>query len=150
MDQNKPDTRRKGGERKSPTLGNNLILFMLAIGVATLFVVGVLFKGADYEIPYSKLVALIKQGNPQQNPKASVTVPERIGSDKPTEVRYSNIRDVVVGPYEATGKVIRQEPNHAAEDVRFRTALWGLEGDKGQLRDLLIASEFENVRGESQ
>src|SRR6516162_4022029 len=59
----KPEKKQKAGkspERRGPQLGNNVIWYLLGIGVTILLVVGWLHQDSAYEISYSDLVNLVE------------------------------------------------------------------------------------------
>ncbi len=142
---------RRTSERRSPPMGGNLLWYILALGIGTLFVVS-LFTRPPLEIGYMDLVRLIEQGNPQQKPDAAITVTEGTDS-KPITVRYSNLHKLKIGPTEINGEVTRQvvEPDaeRTAPQVKvFRTPRHGLEEDGNALFTLLKEKQILDVRAE--
>jgi cell division protease FtsH len=142
-------------DRKLPAGGGNSAWVLLAVGVFVLLAV-VLWGGeSQEEIPYGQLVRLIEQGNPEQHPKAAITV-QQGDKDKGVSVRYSNLAKVKIGPYEITGTVTQQvvEPaerqGEPKPDVAFHTPRVGLENDNNALADLLHRNGFNDVRGEGK
>jgi len=103
------------------------------------------------EIPYSELVSLIEQGSPTLNPSAAIEVAERSGG-KTISVRYSELSELVIGPYQITGRVTREvlAPTRQPPQTRvmFRTSRLGLENDNNYLFSLLKEKGFAQVRAE--
>jgi cell division protease FtsH len=130
-------------------MGNNVVWWIMAVGIGILFGVMVLSADSKVEIPYGELVRLIEQGSPAKNPEAAVTVRE--GSKKDREVRYSNLADVKVGPREISGKVTmevlapEERREDAKPDVTFHTARLGLENDNNALFAMLQRNGFSDV-----
>ena len=54
--ESRPETPRKPVDKKSPSMGNNIIWYLLALGIGTVFLVALLASQPDVEIPYSALV----------------------------------------------------------------------------------------------
>jgi len=150
-DPRKPDSPTP--ERKMPSMGGNVAWYLLALGVGTLFLIRLMDTGGPAELDYMELVKLIKQDSPQKNAKAAINVEE--GTPKKKQVvRYSDLDNLKIGPYEITGTVTRQvlEPKadlgEPEKDVRFRTARMGLENDNNFLFNLLEKHGFPNVEAE--
>jgi cell division protease FtsH len=147
----RPEPARPPQERKSPPLGNNLVWYLLALGIGTLFLVFLMSQESQVEIPYGQLVELIKQKSPDKNREAAIEIWEGKGKEK--RVRYSNLTDLTVGPHEITGKVNRQimapEQKEAEFDVQFHTARMGLDNANNDLAKKLEENGFTYVRGEN-
>lgn len=94
----KPATGKPSSEKKGSPIGNNIVWYLLGIGLTILLVVGWLHQESAYEIPTSKLQDLIKAGS------EGITISE--GPDNRL-VRYKNPTDIVLSPTEITGKVER-------------------------------------------
>src|SRR4030042_5130829 len=143
---------RRSQERRMPPMGGNLIWYMLALGIGVLFVVS-LSRRSPFEIGYMELARLIEQGSPQQNPNAAIVVEEGSESRR-LRIRYSNLRNLKIGPTEITGTVARQvidpEKDRTPEPQQkvFRTARYGMEEDGKALIALLREKGFVDVRGE--
>lgn len=144
--ENKPEKSenqpKKPSEKKGSPLGNNVIWYLLALGVGTLFLVNLWNGKAKTEIPLSELKKLIKLGKPEKAKKPP-SIEVRQGSGPKTRLfRYSDLNDVKIGPYEVTGTVTSQQikgPGTTGEverDLKFRTARLGLEEDNGELQRL--------------
>ena len=124
-----PPVPRKAPEKRFPGLNNNVLWYLLALGVITLFIVTVLMTGTDEDIKYSQLVKLIKKTDPdKKDPRAWVEVHTPQG-DHERIVRYSDLADIKLGSYEVTGKVTKQvmrsegkaRPRIPEKNVTFRT-----------------------------
>ncbi|MBX3413072.1 MAG: ATP-dependent zinc metalloprotease FtsH [Pirellulales bacterium] len=138
---------RKPGESKKPTQqGNNVVWYLLILGVVTLFLVNLLTSRTDTEIIYSDLIALIKKG-PGDTQDHALTATEMHGTT-PRQVEYKNLENVKVAPSEVTGtvtyKIVSGDPRDTPrEKTPFRTARLGLEEDNGELRRLLEEHGFK-------
>jgi cell division protease FtsH len=118
----------KSPDRRGPPLGNNVIWYLLGIGVTILLVVGWLHQDSAYEIQYSQLVALIKASGPASG-EHGILIHE---SNKPGSagVRYRDPTEINLAPYEITGKVIREVPGETT--VESEAAASGPSPAKGQ------------------
>jgi cell division protease FtsH len=146
---------RKPTEKKSPSaMGNNVIWYLLALGIGTVFLVSLLAARPDVEIPITELVALIKKGSDAKNtregkPPASIDVRSGEGDGKVN--RFSHLRSLTIGVSEITGKVDKQPldgqgtPTGEEQQVGFSTPRVGVEQD---LLTPLIENEFANVNAE--
>lgn len=155
MSDEHPEPERPAPERKTPPMGGNLVWYLLALGVGTLFLVSMMDQGAQVELGYMDLVKLIEKGSPETDPAASIDVKEPIpGKEQEAVVRYSNLNNLKIGPHEITGTVTRQvlepeaEQSAAKPNVAFHTARMGLENDNNALFNLLEEKKFSNVRAE--
>ncbi len=150
-DSNKPDPDQQSGDRKAPPLGGGVIWYVLAFGAAMFFLLMYLQDKQDNEIPYGKLVKLIEQGSPEQNPKAGIEVIEGHKGKEKT-VRYSDLSNLKIGQTEITGEVTRQEikpaEGEAKPHVVFHTPRLGLHNDELWLFNLAKKHGFENVEAE--
>ena len=157
MDQPPQDSQRpkpeKEKEKKSPPAGNNLIWYLLALGVGTLFVASLLAGKGRVKIVYGDLRELIQQGAPDRNPEASIEVTEGSGSKEMT-VRYSDLRKLKFGPATITGTVTRQvlapeeKKTEPQPDTSFQTDRLGLQNDNNALFDLAVKNGFTQIRAE--
>jgi len=150
MEKNDQDQKPPTQEKHSPQIGGNLVLYLLAIGIATLLLVNLWSAETRVEISYMTLVELIEQGAPELNPNASISVSEGPKGKRVT-VRYSNLSDLQVGPKEITGRVtweITQPPGKVTSPRKeaFRTYRHGLENDNNYLFSLLKEKGFQGVR----
>jgi cell division protease FtsH len=156
MEKNERDPEPRPPENTPRQTGNNFIWYALAIGAATLLLVGFWPMATRVALSYGDLVRLIEQGAPERKPDASIDVtvkPEKSG-DEPLRIRYSKLTDVKIGRYEVTGKVTREvlapeeKQTEPKPDVTFHTACVGLEDDNNYLFDLLHRNGF-NSAGDS-
>ena len=151
MEKNSQEPERRQPDKKAPPMGNNFIWYVLALAIGVFFVVNLAQTKTRREIAYMELYRLIEKGAFEQNPDASIEVTE--GQEgKQEKVRYWDLSELEIGPYEIEGKVNRQvigpEKEPAEEKVEFRTDRRGLENDDGQLFKLLEEKGFNNVRAE--
>ena len=107
-DSNKPDRDQRSGDSKPPLLGGGIIWGLLAFGLLLFVLLIVLQDKGTTEIPYGKLVTLIEQGSPEQNPNAKIELVEGV-EDKQKTFRYSDLAKLKIGQTEITGKVTKQE-----------------------------------------
>lgn len=147
MKNDKPAPRKPGDAKKTPQQNNNVVWYLLILGVVTLFLVNLLTNRSQTEIIYSDLVALIKKG-PGEGPDKQVAAVETHGTTK-RPVIYSNLADIKVAPSEVTGtvtlKIDSKDPRDSEPHVNtpFHTARLGLEDDNGELRRLLEENGFK-------
>ena len=96
---------RKNGEKKSPPIGNQILLYLLAVGVGTWIVFTLYHARSSVQMPYGKLEELIKQSS--GSPGRTVGYVEIQGGtpQQPEVRRYRDPKDVIVGDREITGKV---------------------------------------------
>jgi cell division protease FtsH len=143
----KPTPPNRSSERKTPTMGGNLLFYMLIAGIGTVLLVNLFQPRSQEEIPISELLRLIKQGAPERNREAHVEV---VGGtdEKHQVVKYSDLSDLRIGPHAITGKVTKQvlspkdegaEPKHG---VAFYSDRMGVEHDDNKLSDLLLEQGF--------
>ena len=143
----KPAPPNRPSERKTPTMGGNLLFYMLIAGIGTVLLVNLFQPRTQEEIPISELLRLIKQGAPDRNRDAHIDV---VGGtdEKHQVVKYSDLSDLRVGPHAITGKVTKQilspkdvstEPTHG---VVFYSDRMGVDHDDNKLSDLLLEQGF--------
>ena len=101
----KPVPGKRPTEKKAPPIGNNIVWYLLGIGLTILLVVGWLHQDSAYEISYSDLEKLVKANSSPSN--KGVLVRE---SSLPTAsaVTYKDPTDIEIGQSEITGKVFRE------------------------------------------
>jgi len=110
---------RRSSDKKTSPINNNILWFMIALGLLTSFVVMLLTSTAGETIQYSDLLTLLKNENGQ----GFVEI-ERQSGGKPIKVKYSKPTEIRLGSYEATGKIERQAPtDKEPEIVNFTTNL---------------------------
>ncbi len=141
-------------DRKPHPTGGNLVWYLLALGVGTLFLVSLLGTEHQIEIAYGDLEDLIEKGAPQQNPEAAIEVTLGSGSSQRT-VRYSNLDGLKIGPHRITGQVTREvvapkdKLTEPQDDVEFATPAVGTGEKNGALYDLARQKGFTGVQFES-
>ena len=150
MSKKKPEPTSKNSEKKGASGGGNLVWYLLAVGMATLFIVSFVAGNGRVEIAYSDLERLVEQGAPEQNPDASIDVREKRGPrGQEIWVRYSQLSDLRIGSDEIAGTVTREilspeDPNSKPQpQVNFRTGRLGLEHDDGEFKRLAKEHGFE-------
>ncbi len=148
MDKKKPEVNPQPPDRKTPTTGGNLVWYLLALGVGTLFLVNLWTSPSRVEVPYGKLVELIEQG-----PTAEASVDLRQGSDSsPTILHLSKLADLKFAPAEITGTVtlqtLKPEKKEPKAETKFYTPRLGLEDDQNALANTARQKGFEVSGGE--
>jgi len=145
------DSGRKPAEKKNPTMGNNIIWYLLALGVGTVIVIAMLANAPDVELQYSDVIALIELGSDSHNaaenkqPAKFELVSTDTGGVKHVR-ELSHLAKLHVSSSELTGEVsIKQiEPAESAfsdaKTVRFRTGLLGI--DDPELAKTMRANGF--------
>ncbi|MGE0606531.1 MAG: ATP-dependent zinc metalloprotease FtsH [Pirellulales bacterium] len=143
--EDKPEPRKKLAEKKSPPpFGGNVVWYLLALGVVTLFLFGLLSNKEREKIPLSELKRLISLGVPTEGNDPAV---EFRNSEKRVTYRVSKLDELILGPYEITGSATIEQVDPKTEtskprtDVTFRTA-W-LSDDGGDLQKLLDENKFK-------
>ena len=146
---------KRGGERRPPMGGSNLVWSLIAAAVAGLFALSLLGTTPEVELSYSDLEKLIRvTGRADADPTAGsrfIEVPRR--SDLPGQVaRYADLKDVTIGAFQVTGTV-RELPLSGTDGAqpggpqerlapagglrRFRSAKLPSENSEGALSKLL-------------
>ena len=155
MVDNNGGSRRRGPEKRTSPLANNLLWYLVALALGTLLVVSLLSK-SPVEIGYLDLWRLIEAGEPTSHPGAFIDVTEEVGGVQ-RKIRYSDLSDpdLTIGRDEITGKVKRQvlEPENEkteAEQKSFRTLRRGLAQDDNALMELLQKEGFQRAKCEDQ
>jgi len=159
----KRDLPKRQSDRKTPFGGGNLLLALIAVGVAGLFAMSLLATQPELELSYSDLETLIRasgkraadgragaEGGDGAAPSpvgfVEVTEPRPFdgGPDARESVRYGELGDVVIGAYAVTGTVRRldpPDPSTARFDTsgkrHFRTAKLPSENSEGRLSQLM-------------
>jgi cell division protease FtsH len=151
MPDNLPESNRPNPERKTPSMGGNLVWYLLALGIGALFLANFMDTGSQVELGYMDLVKLIEQGAPTKDHNPAIEVQESVAG-KEELVRYTKLDKIRLGPNEVTGTVTRQivspksEENKEEPNVVFHTARLGLETDQNALFNLLKKNGFTDVR----
>ena len=135
----------RSADKRPPQMGNNVIWYILALGMVRGLVVSLLGR-SPVEIPISALRNLISKGALAENANAAVEVWEG-REDAKRLIRYSNLAEVRVGTDDVTGKISRQvlEPEGERtepEQKSFRTGRHGVQNEDKSLSSLLEANEF--------
>jgi len=120
----------KSPERRGPPLGNNVIWYLLGIGVTILLVVGWLHQDSAYELSYSDLVNLVEADRPSSSDHTVIihesTKPGSVG------VRYHDPSEIKIGQYEITGKVFREAPAGAGAESSAAPSGGSATTERGQ------------------
>jgi cell division protease FtsH len=136
-------------ERKTPTMGGNIVWYLLALAIGTIFLVNLMEPTSKVELKYGDLITLIKKG---KGPTSAIEVRQGT-TEKQQLVRYSDLDEIKIGPQEVTGTVTEQilEPEADRKEpqkhVAFYTPRMGLENDNNTLFELLEKKGFTNVNG---
>ncbi len=112
MDNNSPPN--PNTEKKPSAQGGNFIWYLLALGVALMFVVAMLTSSSNLEVNWSDLERLIVAMKPvdddsedTEQHRGWITV-EKKDNEKTDTYKLSMLRDLVVGDKMVTGKVTRE------------------------------------------
>ncbi len=151
--ENKPESTRRPPEKKSGSVGSNLVWYLLAAAIVVFLVVTLLAGKSDYDIPYLDLIRLLES---HESAEAGSIELEEGPEGNRVKVRYSNPTELRVGPMEMAGKIDRvvapespQDPRHKKQTgVYFRSGRRGFEDDNGELLSILRKKGFNNVRAE--
>ena len=143
---NDRDPIRKSGDKKTSPMNNNVVWFLLVLGVLTLLTVTMMTGGPDEKVLYSDLLELIKIADDKDG-KNYIQVQRGTG-DKEHVVRLSNPTDIKVGTYEVTGKITRETPGDEASraSVVFQSNLKPMDNRLAQLLEEKKRS-FDNSEG---
>src|SRR5690242_10914973 len=137
---------RKSNDKKASPINNNVVWFLLVLGVLTLLAVSMMTGGPDEKLQYSDLLELVKVTG-DQGGKNYIDV-HRGSGEKAQTVRFSDPTDIKLGSYEVTGKVIREvvgEPASRAA-VSFQSNLKPMDDRLAQLLEEKHIS-FDNAEG---
>jgi cell division protease FtsH len=103
---NDKDPLRKSSDKKSASLNNNVVWFLLILGVVTFSAVSLLTAGSEEKLQYADLLNLVKvTKNPEG--KNFIEVTQGTGEKQQT-IRYSNPREIKIGTHEVTGKITKE------------------------------------------
>ena len=149
----KPPKPPKAPENRKPPAGGNGNVTLFIIAAVVCGVIGAIFftGGSQTVIKFGQLQQLIEQGAPSRdNPSPAIEVNDTINGHE-AAIRYSNLRDLKVGPSEIAGTVVRKvtaPPDLAGEekDVTFVCSRYGLDQDDGHLLDLLKKYKFRDFQ----
>jgi cell division protease FtsH len=123
---------KPSNDKKTPTIGNNVVWYLLALGVVILLIVGWLHQDPVYELSYSNLTKLVEAG---ENGIHIPEGPEGKKVDKPN-VTYRNPTDIELSSSDVTGKVTRAVDGGEPQLVSFHTYR-GNDDIQGRLPQLL-------------
>ncbi|HUT12948.1 MAG TPA: ATP-dependent zinc metalloprotease FtsH [Thermoguttaceae bacterium] len=126
-----PESDRRPSERKLGPMGGNLVWYLLALGVGTLFLVSLLGPDRRVQIHIGELNRLVELGPSDDGRDPAVIDPEidpyidvADGKEgKESTVRYGHLADLTFGAQEITGTVSVGKPGEteAKPDVSFYT-----------------------------
>ena len=140
---------------KPPGSEGNGSFWLIMIAVfALVFLLSSYIQMPKMEIPIGELVSLIDQGAPAQNPQAQIEINEGPPNAR-LRVRYSNLDDIVVSPYEIRGTLTREilapenKKTKPEPGVKFVSGRQGFSNDNNALQERLEKAGFTNYRGES-
>ncbi len=145
----KREPARRPTERK-PSLGGNLVWSLLAVGVAGLFAISLVGTTPELKISYSDLQKLVRATAGAGQDRFVTITP---GDDPSRAGAFGDLRDVVIGAFEVSGKVreravetdpadeppATEAPSAAGSGImrRFRTAKLPSETSESELKQLL-------------
>ncbi len=145
---NKREPSRRPPERKQ-SLGGNLVWSLLAVGVASLFAISLIGTTPDLRISYSDLQKLVRATTATGEDRF-VTI--TLGDDPSQAAALGDLRNVVIGAFEVSGRVrervAEQAPPESVPgtqaatpdggvDRRFRTSKLPSETSESELKQML-------------
>jgi cell division protease FtsH len=146
-DKNRPS---RNGENKNSSASFSFLVYTLIFGVAIAGGVMYLSRVATDNISYVDLLRLAEvtkldaKGEKVDGSAGQLTI-----ANGDRKIKYSNLREVRVGPYLVTGKVNREiispkEPNHSPNpSAKFRTNTSSKDDAEKKLTDLLMANNVD-------
>ena len=149
-----PSPDKQPPDRKPPPMGGNIVWYVLALGVGTLFLVTLLNTDTVVTLPATDLGKLIAGGPSPDDKNVFVDVEPSADSGSKITRRFSNLqRDLKFNRAEITGKVtvqvIKPEKKEARENIAFHTYLGGLsESTSPYLEELAREKGFTVSGGE--
>lgn len=111
---NDKDPLRKSSDKKSASLNNNVVWFLLILGVVTFSAVSLLTAGGEEKLQYADLLNLVKVTKNEQG-KNYIEVTQGSG-EKQQVVRYSNPQEIKIGTHEVTGKITKEVAGKTTEE----------------------------------
>jgi cell division protease FtsH len=123
MDQPKDAPKSKSPDKKPAPQANNLLWYLLGLGVLLLLLVTVLGAQEKLTIPYSVLEELVVAADPdapEGTPKSVTYVKKDVSP--PAEYILSDVQDIHIGVEEVTGTVSASKPNDSEPGVRHAEA----------------------------
>jgi cell division protease FtsH len=100
-----PDNQRRSGDKKTPTIGNQILLYLLAVALGTWIVFAVYHARSAVRITYGDFHKLIEQSSASPN-RTRGYVEILGGTPQHPEIRrYRDVKKVVVGDRQITGMV---------------------------------------------
>jgi cell division protease FtsH len=137
---------RKTSDKKSSPINNNVVWFLLVLGVLTLLTVSMMTGGPDEKLQYSDLLDLIKIADSKDG--HNYVEVRRGTGEKEHVVRFSEPTDIKIGSYEVTGRVTRELPGDAESKtpVVFQSNLKPMDNRLSQLLEEK-SIPFDNSEG---
>jgi cell division protease FtsH len=156
----KRDPSRRPTDRK-PTLGGNLVWSLMAVGVASLFAISLIGTTPELRISYTDLQRLVRATTASGQDRYVTISP---GDDASRTALFGDLREVVIGAFEVSGRVREHggDHGHAEEGAgtppqaiggsgterRFRTSKLPSETSESELKQLLeehgVAYRYED------
>ena len=134
--------------------GNGAFWLIMISAIALVFLLSSYMQGSKTEIPFGELLHLIDQGASETNPKAEIKINEGPKTAK-LHVRYTNLDNLVVSPYEIKGTVTREvlapenKKTKTTPNVPFVSGRQGFNNDNNSLQERLEKNGFRNYRAET-
>jgi cell division protease FtsH len=132
-DPQRKDPLRKSPDKKSASLNNNVIWFLLILGVVTFSAVSLLTAGSEEKLQYYDLLKLVKVAHEEPG-KNSIEVTQGTG-DKKQQVTYSEPRGLKIGTHEVTGKITKQVAGGEATEEDFASNVQPLDTRLAELAE---------------
>ena len=146
---NDRDPLRKVSDKKSSPINNNVVWFLLVLGVLTLLTVSMMTGGPGREAAVQR-PARADQDRRRQGRQELHRGAARYAATKSTSVRFSNPTDIKIGSYEVTGKITREDCRRAglASEVRQLSKQFEADGrPAGPTAGREEAHRFDNSEG---
>lgn len=94
---------RKSTDGKSG--GQNVVFYLIALAVGATILFTWFVKGSGHVISYQHLLQLVEANQTEADGDGAIEVEESLRDGEQRQVRYSNLRDIVVGDRSVRGKV---------------------------------------------
>ncbi|MEX2172004.1 MAG: ATP-dependent zinc metalloprotease FtsH [Pirellulales bacterium] len=105
----KPSAGKSSDSKKSPPQSNNMVWYLLGLGVLLLVMVAIFNTGSEQDIPWSDLEKLIAATDTQNQEGGGHYIMVDRSESQPRRYKLSHLKDIKVAEHEVKGKVTRLE-----------------------------------------
>ena len=140
----------RNNDNKNSSASFSFLLYSLIFGAAIAAGVMYLSRVATDNIAYDDLLRLVEATKlAEKGAEPAKGTGELIVTKGDRQIKYSNLREVLVGPFVVSGKVKREvispkDPNHSPNpSAKFRTNKSSKDNPEKQLTDLLSANNID-------